>query len=226
MPCLLIVEDDRNLALSLAQGFGERGFDVTVAGGVGEARRFLARGGWDLLVLDLGLPDGDGFELVTEGRGRSGMPPVLITTARGGLDEKLRGLEGGADDYLVKPYAFAELLARVRLRLRRGEGGAAPVLRAGDLEVDPVVRRAWCGSRELELTPHEFGILAQLVLGQGEVVTREQLARIIWRSGGGSPSLDNVIDVHVSRLRRKLETSGAEALLRTVRGVGFMLGGP
>lgn len=224
MPRILIVEDDRNLSRSLAQGFREHGFEVALAGTLMQARERLRADGPDLVVLDLGLPDGDGFEWLAELQRSSGGPSILISTARGELDERLRGLEGGAEDYLVKPYAFAELLARVRVLLRRRRGPAALPLRIADLEIDPVARRAVRAGRPLELTPCEFDILTQLVLAQGGVVTREMLAREVWRMRNWTASMDNVIDVHVSRLRGKLDPKGASPLLRTVRGVGFLLG--
>lgn len=225
MARILIVEDDPGLARSLAQGLGEACFDVGSAGTLERARELLARDAWDVVVLDLGLPDGDGFTLLEDGRGRPGGPSFLITTARGELDSRLRGLEGGAEDYLVKPYAFAELLARIRVLLRRRGGVSAPPLRMGDLEIEPVARRAVRGGRPLDLTPLEFDLLAHLAMAQGAVVTREMLAREVWRSREWTASMDNVIDVHVSRLRAKLDSGGAVPLLRTVRGVGFMLGG-
>lgn len=223
MPNLLIVEDDLNLACSLAQGFREHGFEVVVAGTLAEARRRFASDGFDVVLLDLGLPDGDGFDLLDGYRGRPDAPPTLITTARGELDERLPGLEGGAEDYLVKPYAFAELLARVRVLLRRRRAEAPAPLRAADVEIDPIGRKALRGGRPLELTPYEFGILTRLVMAQGGVVTREMLAREVWQIRNWTPSMDNVIDVHVSRLRAKLDPKGTPSLLQTVRGVGFAL---
>lgn len=226
MPALLIVEDDRNLLHSLVQGFEEHGFEVIPTTTLAEARRRLGEVATELVILDLGLPDGDGFTFLREQLGRSGTPPMLITTARGDLDERLRGLEGGAEDYLVKPYAFAELLARVRVLLRRHRPGTATPWRVADLEVDPLARRARRAGRTLDLTPREFDLLLHLALAHGNVVTREMLAREVWRMRGWTRSMDNVIDVHVSRLREKLDEGEADRLLHTVRGVGFVLKEP
>jgi DNA-binding response OmpR family regulator len=219
----LIVEDDCNLSRSLEQGFREAGFRVMLAQSLAEARDAWARQKPEVLVLDLGLPDGDGFELLAEWQLLADAPPALITTARGELDARLRGLEGGADDYLVKPYAFAELLARVRVLLRRRRTDSGNVMRVADLVLDPVARKASRGGRALELTPNEYGVLIQLVMAQGEVVTRERLAREVWGLKSWTTSMDNVIDVHLSRLRTKVDPKGEPALIVTVRGVGFSL---
>ena len=221
MTTLLLVEDDANLAKSLAQGFRENGFAVEAVPTLAAARRRLDQPGVDLVVLDLGLPDGDGLELLRELRAKPASPPALITTARGELDARLRGLEGGAEDYLVKPYAFAELLARVRVLLRRNTQRGA--LRVGDLEIDPVARKAVRGGALLELTPREFDLLTQLALARGGIVTREMLAREVWRQRSWTSSMGNVIDVHVSRLREKVDKNQPTRLLQTVRGVGFVL---
>lgn len=223
MPTLLLIEDDLNLSRSLAQGFRESGFELETAGSLAAARLRLDQGGLDLAILDLGLPDGDGFDLLREYQGRTAAPPMLITTARGDLDERLRGLEGGAEDYLVKPYAFAELLARVRVLLRRTQPRAGTTLRIADLEIDALARRATRGGRALDLTPREFDLLVHLALAQGNIVTREMLVRDVWQLRAWTPSMDNVIDVHVSRLREKVDQDQPIRLLQTVRGVGFRL---
>lgn len=223
MNTLLIVEDDPTLGASLLQGFREQGLVADVAGSLAAARGRLAQGNLSLVVLDLGLPDGDGFELLHDLARLPDPPPVLITTARGELDERLRGLEGGAEDYLVKPYAFAELLARVRLLLRRAQPRAGGTLRVGDLELDTLARRALRAGVPLDLTPREFDLLAHLALARGAIVTREMLARSVWQQRAWTASMDNVIDVHISRLREKVDKSASVRLLHTVRGVGFML---
>jgi DNA-binding response OmpR family regulator len=220
---LLLVEDDVNLAKSLEQGFQENGFEVVRVGTLAAARKRLEEGGVDLVVLDLGLPDGDGLELVRALEGGPTAIPVIITTARGELDHRLRGLEGGADDYLVKPYAFAELWARVRALLRRAQPRSTGTWRVGDLEIDPLARRAIRGGQDLELTPREYDLLVRLVRAQGGVVTREMLAREVWRQDAWTPSLDNAMDVHMSRLREKLDRDRPIRLLHTVRGVGYRL---
>ena len=223
MPQLLLIEDDATLSESLARGFRENGFQIDAVHCLAEARRRLAAGDIDLVLLDLGLPDGDGFDFLEECRLRSDAPPVLITTARGELDERLRGLDNGAEDYLVKPFAFAELLARVRVLLRRNAKPAVNALRLSDLEIDLAGRRAVRGGAALELTPREFDLLVHLLLAQGGTVTREMLAREVWKLRSWTASMDNVIDVHVSRLREKLDADGRPRLLHTVRGVGFVL---
>lgn len=223
MTTLLLVEDDANLARSLAQGFRENGFTVEAVPTLATARRRLEQPGVDLVVLDLGLPDGDGLELLRELRTKPESPLALITTARGELDARLRGLEDGAEDYLVKPYAFAELLARVRVLLRRQTQRGGGPLRVGDLEIDPVARRAVRGGALLELTPREFDLLTQLALARGGIVTREMLAREVWRQRSWTFSMGNVIDVHLSRLREKVDKNQPTRLLHTVRGVGFVL---
>jgi two-component system copper resistance phosphate regulon response regulator CusR len=205
------------------QGFREQNFEAELAGSLAAARSRLAQGGINLVVLDLGLPDGDGFELLRDLAKLPELPPVLITTARGELDERLRGLEGGAEDYLVKPYAFAELLARVRILLRRTEPRAGGTLRVSDLELDTLTRRATRAGAPLDLTPREFDLLAHLALARGAVVTREMLARSVWQQRSWTASMDNVIDVHISRLREKVDKTAPVKLLHTVRGVGFML---
>lgn len=223
MTTLLLVEDDANLAKSLAQGFRENGFAVEAEETLAAARQRLAAQGIELVILDLGLPDGDGLELLGEVQAVPNGPPVLITTARGELDSRVRGLENGAEDYLVKPYAFAELLARVRVLLRRSQPRTSRRLRIGDLEIDPVSRKAIRAGTLLELTPREFDLLTQLALARGGIVTREMLAREVWRQHSWTASMGNVIDVHVSRLREKLDKGHATRLLQTVRGVGFSL---
>ncbi len=223
MTTLLLVEDDANLAKSLAQGFRENGFEVRAVETLAAARQCLSGGGIELVILDLGLPDGDGLELLVEAQATPHGPPVLITTARGELDARVQGLENGAEDYLVKPYAFAELLARVRVLLRRNQPRTPGKLRVGDLEIDPLTRRATRAGTLLDLTPREFDLLTQLVLARGGIVTREMLAREVWRQHSWTASMGNVIDVHVSRLREKLDKSQPTRLLQTVRGVGFSL---
>ncbi|HOW64201.1 MAG TPA: response regulator transcription factor [Candidatus Paceibacterota bacterium] len=219
---LLVVEDDVSLAKNLIQGFAESGFEVVHASTVAIAKKRLEEP-VDLVVLDLGLPDGDGLDLIQVLRERAPEAPMIITTARGELDHRLRGLEGGADDYLVKPYAFVELLARVRALLRRTQQRGSGTWRVGDLEIDPVARRVARANQALELTAREYDLLVRLVRAQGSVVTREMLAREIWHQRAWTASLDNAIDVHISRLREKLDKGQPARLLHTVRGVGFLL---
>lgn len=221
MPSILLVEDDPSLALSVAQGFRENGFGVTTSHSFADAEKRLAQSRFDLLVLDLGLPDGDGIDFLRRrATGREALPTVIIT-ARGELEDRLRGLEGGADDYLVKPFAFAELLARARALLRRAR--PETMLRVADLNIDTLARRAVRSGADLDLTPREFDLLANLALAHGGVVTREMLARDVWRMRSWTPSMDNVIDVHISRLREKLDPAPRMKLLQTIKGVGYAL---
>jgi two-component system, OmpR family, copper resistance phosphate regulon response regulator CusR len=220
---LLLVEDDANLGKCLAQGFSESGFLVLCATTVNAAKAILAKERFEIVVLDLGLPDGNGMEFLQRLKVTLPDMPVIITTARGELDDRLCGLQGGADDYLVKPYAFVELLARVRNLLRRSQPRSPEVWRVGDLEVDTVPRRATRGGELIELTPREYDLLMKLVRAQGAVVTREMLAREVWQQRAWTPSLDNAMDVHISRLREKLDKNRPKPLIQTVRGVGYVL---
>lgn len=220
---ILLVEDDPHLAASLQQGFREHDCLVRHVATLSAARRELADEVPDLVVLDLGLPDGDGLALLSLLRQSEPALPVIVTTARGELEQRLRGLDLGADDYLVKPYAFAELLARVRALHRRSQPRPTGRLRLGDLEVDPLARRVTRAQQILDLTPREYDVLVRLLRAQGAVVTREMLAREVWRQHAWTPSLDNAMDVHISRLRDKLDRHQARPLLHTVRGVGYRL---
>lgn len=223
MTTLLLVEDDVQLAKSLDQGFSENGFAVVIADTLKAAHKRLSEGSIALILLDLGLPDGDGLELIRFLKSTNPGIAVIITTARGELDHRLRGLDGGADDYLVKPYAFAELLARARALLRRVPLRNPEIWRVGDLEIDTLSRRVRRANHLLELTPREYDLLMRLVLAQGEVVTRDMLAQQVWRQRAWTASLDNAMDVHISRLRDKLDKHHPIPLLHTVRGVGFRL---
>jgi len=219
---ILIIEDDARLGMSLAKGLKEAGFTVQLASTLAVGRALLRKEEVRLVVLDLGLPDGDGVDLVEECRRVDSPVPIVVTTARGELEARIRGLDAGADDYLVKPVAFAELLARIRAQLRRLNKAAAPCCRIGDLDLNLRTRTATRGGRAIELTPREFDLLAYLMEHGGQVVSREMLARDVWRVRARITSLDNVIDVHISRLREKID-HGTAPLLRTVRGVGFSL---
>lgn len=174
------------------------------------------------MILDLGLADGDGLVWLKELRAGGNPIPVLITTARGGIEQRVRGLELGANDYLVKPYAFAELLARIHVQLRHPHP-QTPRQRLADLVLDARTRTATRGSRQIDLTPREFDLLAYLLDANGGVVTRDMLARDVWRLRSWTRSMDNVIDVHVSRLREKIDKNQSARLLHTLRGVGFVL---
>ena len=217
---ILMVEDDANLAQSLFQGLEEAGFRVCRAESIAEAQALFAEQRPALVLLDLGLPDGDGSELLETIREHDVDLPVIITTARSDLSDRVAGLENGADDYLVKPYAFEELLARIRVQLRHSDRGQLH-WRVGELVVDLPSRTATCAGEALNLTPREFDLLVYLAGLQGEVATRQMIQREVWKVRSSMDSMENVIDVHVSRLRQKLGEHAA--LLHTVRGVGLAL---
>jgi DNA-binding response OmpR family regulator len=218
MAQILIVEDQKKLAASLRKGLEEEGFEVGTAH-TGEEGFYLATTrAPDALVLDIMLPGRDGFEVLRDLRGRGFNKPVLILTSRDAVEDRVAGLDGGADDYLTKPFAFAELVARLRALLRRN-GEREPVLRADDLEVDLVARRVVRAGVEVELSHREFELLAFLLRHKNEAVTRDMLAREVWKEPGGLTT--NVIEVCVNALRKKVERAGLRPLVHTVRGVGY-----
>jgi two-component system copper resistance phosphate regulon response regulator CusR len=220
---VLVVEDERKLAEVLAAALRGEHYDVVVAAN-GEDGFFRANAEtFDLVVLDLMLPGRRGLEILKALRQRHLQTPVLILTARDGVEDRVLGLDLGADDYLVKPFAFPELLARVRALLRRGRPTEVLRLKAADLELDLVSRRAARGDRLLDLTVREFGLLEYLLRHQGHLVSREMLAREVWREPRRATPLDNVIDVQIARLRKKVDAEGSARLIHTVRGVGFVL---
>jgi DNA-binding response OmpR family regulator len=218
---VLVVEDDSALAAALYDGLSAYGFAVDRAPGVVRARDLLGVHFYDALVLDLGLPDGDGLELMRSLRSRENPVPILILTARSAVADRVAGLDSGADDYLQKPFAFPELIARLRALLRRGVPVAPAILTVGDLEVDPGRFEARRAGTPLVLTAKEFAILEYFVRHAGELVTRTMLLDHCWDESYDGVS--NLVDVHVSRLRRKLDVAGGPALLHTVRGAGFVL---
>jgi len=219
---VLIVEDERKLAQILASALQGEHYDVVVAP-TGEDGFFRANAEtFDLVLLDLMLPGRNGLEILRTLRQRHIETPVLILTARDGIDDRVLGLDLGADDYLVKPFALAELLARIRALLRRGRPSEVLRLKAADLELDLVTRRAARGDRVLDLTPREFEVLEYLLRHQGHLVSREMLAHEVWREPRRATPIDNVIDVQMTRLRKKVDADGAR-LIHTVRGVGFVL---
>jgi DNA-binding response OmpR family regulator len=220
---ILIVEDERKIAQILASALEADHFDVVVAP-TGEDGFFRANAeAFDLVVLDLMLPGRSGLEILQALRRRHVEAPVLILTARDGVEDRVLGLDLGADDYLVKPFALPELLARVRALLRRGRPSDVFRLKAADLELDVVARRANRGDRLLELTLREFELLEYLLRHQGHLVSREMLAREVWKEPRRATPLDNVIDVQIARLRKKVDAEGAVRLIHTIRGVGFVL---
>jgi two-component system copper resistance phosphate regulon response regulator CusR len=220
---VLIIEDDEKTARAIASGLESGGFSAAIAHTGEEGFSLLNAESFDLVVLDWMLPGRDGIEILRMLRARGSKTPVLLLTARDAVEDRVLGLESGADDYLVKPFAFAELLARIRSLLRRASP-AEPLKKAvADLRVDLEARRVWRAGKPIELTPREFGLLGYLLRQPGQVVTREMLARDVWGETNRITPLDNVIDVHMAHLRRKLDEGHASKLIQTVRGVGFVL---
>jgi DNA-binding response OmpR family regulator len=220
---ILVVEDEKKVARALREGLEAERFDVTVAGNGEEGFFLVSDQTFDLIVLDLMLPGRDGLDILKTLRKRSVRTPVLILTARDAVEDRVLGLDCGADDYLVKPFAFAELLARLRALLRRGRPEDVLRLKLADLEIDLVTRKVQRGSQVLHLTAREYELLEYLLRHAGHTVSREMLARDVWSEPGRDPTTDNVIDVHIARLRRKVDDPFDRKLLKTVRGVGFAL---
>jgi DNA-binding response OmpR family regulator len=220
---VLVVEDEQKVASALKEGLEGEGYDVVVDG-TGEAALFrLKTDPVDIILLDLLLPGRDGLHVLKTLRQQGFETPVLVLTARDTLGDRVKGLDTGADDYLVKPFAFAEVVARMRALLRRGRTSGATRLSLADLEMDLVARKVTRGGKKVELTLREFELLEYLLRYEGQVVSRGTLARDVWHEADRSSSLDNVIDVHIARLRRKVDADSPVKLIQTVRGVGFML---
>ena len=220
---LLIVEDERRLAERLGKGLREEGFAADLAPTVEAGRERAIESAYDAILLDLGLPDGNGLELLREWRAEGVTAPVLVLTARDRLEEKVAGLDAGADDYLTKPFEFDELLARIRALLRRAPASPQSVLELGDLRLDRTARTATRGGPSLGLTLKEFALLEFFLLHPEAALSRETIAEHVWDASYEARS--NVIDVIVGRLRRKLETGGEERMLHAVPGVGWALRG-
>ena len=220
---ILIIEDEEKMARALRTGLEAGEFSVSVAY-TGEDGFFLASTeSFDLIILDLMLPRRDGIEVLAALRQKNVTVPVLILTSKDTVRDRVRGLDAGADDYLVKPFAFSEFLARVRALLRRGKPDSGDKLRLADLEMDASGRTVSRSGRDLALTAREFDLLEYLLRQQGTVVSREMLARDVWQETERYTPLDNVIDVHVAHLRKKIDEPFKTKLLHTVRGVGFVL---
>ena len=220
---VLIVEDEKKVAKALRDGLEAEHYEVRVAS-TGEEGFFLVNHeSFDVVVLDLMLPRRDGLEVLTTLRRRGLQTPVLILTAKDTVDDRVHGLDSGADDYLVKPFAFPELLARIRALLRRGRPDQILKLQQDDLAMDLVTRNVARAGQTLELTVKEFELLEYLLRHAGQVVSREMLGREVWHVTARAPPLDNVIDVTIARLRRKIDDPFERKLLHTVRGVGFLL---
>lgn len=219
---LLVIEDDRQAAAYISKGLSESGYVVDHAPD-GRTGLFMASSGsYDALIVDRMLPAMDGLAVVAALRSADIRTPVLILSALGAVDDRVRGLRAGGDDYLAKPFAFAELLARIEALLRRGSGGAATTkLKVGDLEMDLLARSVRRGMQDIELLPREFRLLEFLMRHAGQVVTRTMLLENVWDYHFDPQT--NVIDVHVSRLRQKIDKGFDRPLLHTVRGAGYSL---
>lgn len=224
-PRVLVVEDEQKTRDSVAEGLRLETWHVATAASGDEAVALVSKDAFDLVVLDWMLPDRDGLDVLQQVRRCGAHVPVLMLTARSTLNDRVIGLDSGADDYLPKPFAFAELLARCRALLRRPSGASGGLLRCGDLQLDTRARVALRAGREIPLSPREVDVMEYLLRHQGQVVTREMLERDVWKQTHRMTSLDNVIDVQMMRLRRKVDGEGAERLIHTLRGVGYQLGG-
>jgi len=220
---ILVVEDEKKVARALREGLEAEHYEVAVAT-TGEDGFFLANEQvFDLVILDLMLPGRSGLEVLGTIRKRGLQTPVLMLTARDAVEDRVLGLDCGADDYLVKPFAFAELLARIRALLRRGRTDQVLKLKVADLELDLVSRRVTRSGQALHLTARELELLEYLLRHAGHTVSREMLARAVWQDSFRDATTDNLIDVHVARLRKKIDDPFERKLLVTIRGVGFAL---
>jgi DNA-binding response OmpR family regulator len=220
---LLVVEDNEKLRISLKQGLEQEGCAVDLAPDGAEARILIATvgDGYDAVLLDRMLPDVDGVELCRSLRRKGWRVPVLVLTARDGVKDRVEGLDAGADDYLVKPFSFDELMARLRALMRRPRGPVRMVLSAGAVTLDPSTREVAVAGRAVSLTAKEFGFLELLMRQPGRVFTREQITRSLWDEEFDGYS--NVVDVHVKNVRKKLAEAGADDSIETLRGAGYRI---
>lgn len=218
---ILVIEDEPKLADYLHKGLSEQSHIVDVARDGVNGRHLALEGDYELVILDVMLPDIDGFAVLAALRAAARNTPVLMLTARDRVEDRVRGLEGGADDYLVKPFAFSELLARVHALQRRGRSQESTLLRLADLELDLASRKAQRGGRRLDLTAKEFSLLALLLRRQGQILSRTTLAEQVWDMNFDSDT--NVVDVAIKRLRAKVDAPFPLKLIQTVRGIGYAL---
>jgi two-component system copper resistance phosphate regulon response regulator CusR len=218
---ILLVEDDVDVARFVRRGLMEQAYAVDVARTGDEALELAAISTYDAVVLDLMIPAPDGIEVCRNVRGAGSAVPILMLTARGAVDDRIAGLDAGADDYLAKPFEFGELLARLRALLRRGGATLSPLLRAGELELDTRSHRVTLEGRPLTLTTKEYSLLEFLSRNAGAIVTREQIAEHVWNQE--FDPFTNLIEVYINRLRRHIERVSTRKLIHTVRGAGYML---
>ena len=220
---ILVVEDEHKVARALKEGLEHERYDVVLAHSGEDAFFRINTEKFDVILLDVNLPGRDGMQILKSIRDGGVLTPVILLTARGSLADRVSGLNSGADDYLVKPFAFEELLARIRALLRRGRPSDPLRLGIGDLAMDLVTRKVTRGSRTVELTAREFELLEYLLRHEGQVVMRDTLAQDVWNETARGTPLNNVIDVHIARLRRKIDLDQPLKLIHTIRGAGFML---
>jgi DNA-binding response OmpR family regulator len=221
---ILVIEDEKKVAKALREGLEAEGYEITTVPDGEEGLQLASRTPFDLLILDLALPRRDGIDVLTVLRRRNVATPVFILTARDTVEERVLGLDVGGDDYLVKPFTFPELFARIRALLRRGRADPVLKLQHEDLRVNLATREVERGERSLELTGKEFEVLECLLRHRGRTVSREMLASSVWHVAARATPLNNVIDVTIARLRRKIDDPFDKKLLHTVRGMGFVLG--
>ena len=219
---LLVVEDEKKVASFIGKGLEEEGYAVDLASDGKEGLEMALDGVHDLIVLDMNLPGLDGLSVLQELRKKKATTPVMLLTVRATIEDKVLGLDSGADDYLTKPFAFQELVARVRALLRRRADTEAPLLQVADLTLDPARRVVSRGNEKIELTPKEFALLDYFMRNPGRVLTRTMIAEHVWDYDFDSTT--NVIDVYVNYLRKKIDADREQQLIQTVRGVGYMLG--
>jgi len=220
---ILVVEDELKVANALKEGLEDERYEAVIAHTGEDAFFRINTEQFDVILLDVMLPGRDGLQILTSIRKHGVNTPVLLLTARDSLEDRVAGLNSGADDYLIKPFAFAELVARIRALLRRGRTAETLRLSVGDLDMDLVTRKVIRGGLSVELTTREFELLEYLLRHQGQVVLRDTLAREVWKETTRGTPLNNVIDVHIARLRRKVDLDQPVKLIHTIRGVGFML---
>ena len=219
---VLVIEDSPRMAQTLQKGLGEECYVVDVAADGPAGLRMACGGDYDVVLLDVNLPGADGFEVVRELRKTRSDVPVVMVTARDSVEDRVRGLDGGADDYVTKPFSFQELLARVRAVTRRPGARSQPVLRFADVELDPATGRASRAGKPLELSAREFALLAAFMRSAGRILTRAALYEAVWDSE--YDGMSNVLDVYVNYLRNKLEADGGPRVIHTVRGRGYAFG--
>ena len=222
---VLVIEDEQKVANALKEGLTHEGYQVDTAYTGEEGFYLLSTRSYDLLLLDLMLPGRSGLEILKTLREKGMNFPVLILTARDTVEDRVIGLDSGADDYLIKPFAFPELLARIRVLLRRGRSDQSLRLTLADLEMDLVTRKVCRADRYITLTLRQFDLLEYLLRHQEQIVSREMLARDVWQETNRATPIDNLIDVHIARLRHKIDDPFPRKLIHTIRGVGFTLSG-